>query len=50
VNDEEYQKDRGVPSEELETYAAEKHTERMEQIKDAARDLPNADELVALDG
>jgi hypothetical protein len=50
VNDDEYQEDRGVPSEELEMYAAEKHTERMEQVKDAARELPNVDELVALDG
>lgn len=49
VNDDEYQEDRGVPSEELEMYATEKHTERMEQVKDAARELPNVDELVALD-
>jgi len=49
VNDEEYQDDRGVPPEELEMYATEKHVERMEQVKDAARDLPNVDELVALD-
>lgn len=49
VNDEEYDEDRGVPSEELQMYAAEKHTERMEQVKDAARELPNVEELVALD-
>jgi ribonucleoside-diphosphate reductase beta chain len=49
VNDEEYQDDRGVPPEELEMYATEKHVERMEQVKDAARDLPGVDELVALD-
>ncbi|MDZ7687167.1 MAG: ribonucleoside-diphosphate reductase [Halobacteriales archaeon] len=49
VNDEEYQEDRGVPSEELEMYAAEKHIERMEQVKDAAKEMPGVEELVALD-
>jgi ribonucleoside-diphosphate reductase beta chain len=49
VNDDEYDEDLGVPPEELEMYAAEKHTERMEQVKDAARELPGVDELVALD-
>ena len=49
VNDDDYDENVGVPPEELEAYATEKHTERMEQVKDAARDLPNVNELVALD-
>lgn len=49
VGDDEYQEDRGVPSEDLTAYAAEKHTERMEHIKDAALEMPGVDELVALD-
>ena len=40
----------GLEENELAEYAIEKHTERMRQIKDAAVDIPDVDELVSLDG
>ncbi|CAI50624.1 probable ribonucleoside-diphosphate reductase beta subunit [Natronomonas pharaonis DSM 2160] len=49
VGDESFD-DVGIPPEELEAFAAEKHTERMEQIKDAAKSVPDLDSLTSLDG
>ena len=40
----------GVGPERLAEYAFDKHAERMEQIKDAATDIPDVDELVQLEG
>ncbi len=48
--DEDYQTDIGVQPAELEAYAAEKHIDRMNQIKDAARDIPDVDSLTRLEG
>ncbi|MFC7045977.1 ribonucleotide-diphosphate reductase subunit beta [Halobacteriaceae archaeon GCM10025711] len=42
--------EQAVPPEELTAYAVRKHTERMEQITDAASDIPTIDELTSLDG
>ncbi|MFC6991607.1 ribonucleoside-diphosphate reductase [Haladaptatus sp. GCM10025707] len=39
----------GPAAADLTTYAASKHTERMEQIVDAARDIPDVEALTALD-
>lgn len=48
--DEDYQTDIGVQPAELEAYAAEKHIDRMNQIKDAAREIPDVDSLTRLEG
>lgn len=50
VADQEFRSDVGIPLEDLETYAAEKHTERMQQIKDAAQEIPDVDTLTRLEG
>ncbi|MFB6172690.1 MAG: ribonucleoside-diphosphate reductase [Haloarculaceae archaeon] len=39
----------GVGPDRLAEYAIDKHAERMEQIKDAARDIPDVDDLVRLE-
>ncbi len=39
----------GLGEEELSAYAADKHTQRMQQIVDATADIPDVDELVRLD-
>ena len=55
TNDERFQPDedeeerQGLEDEELENYAIQKHAERMEQIKDAAADIPDVDDLVSLE-
>lgn len=48
--DEDYQTDIGVQPAELEAYAAEKHIDRMNQIKDAAQDIPDVESLTRLEG
>jgi len=48
--DERYDTDQGIQPEELEQYAAEKHIERMQQITDAATDIPDVDTLTRLEG
>ena len=50
TEDERYQSDEGLPPGELEQYAAEKHIERMQQITDAAADIPDVDTLTRLEG
>ncbi|THE64152.1 ribonucleoside-diphosphate reductase [Salinadaptatus halalkaliphilus] len=40
----------GLEDGELAAYAVEKHTDRMQQITDAAADIPDVDDLVALEG
>lgn len=39
----------GLGEEELTAYAAEKHLQRMEQLSDASVDIPDIEELVAID-
>jgi ribonucleoside-diphosphate reductase beta chain len=41
--------DAGLDDDELAEYALDKHAERMEQIKDAATDIPDVDDLVRLE-
>jgi len=50
TEDDRYQSDEGLPPGELEQYAAEKHIERMQQITDAAADIPDVDTLTRLEG
>ncbi|APX96930.1 ferritin family protein [Natronorubrum daqingense] len=40
----------GLQDGELAAYAVDKHTDRMQQITDAAADIPDVDELVRLEG
>jgi len=46
----EYQTNVGITPEELEEYGAGKHIERMQQITDAATDIPDVDTLTRLEG
>jgi ribonucleoside-diphosphate reductase beta chain len=48
--DEEYREDIGPSPEELQQFATEKHLQRMEQIKDAAEDVPDLESLTELEG
>jgi len=48
--DDPYVQDVGVSPAELEQFAAEKHLQRMEQIVDAAREVPDLDALTELEG
>ncbi len=48
--EDQYVEDVGISPEELQRFAAEKHVQRMEQIKDAAQDVPDLDSLTELEG
>jgi ribonucleoside-diphosphate reductase beta chain len=48
--EDQYVENAGPTPEELQQFAAEKHVERMEQIKDAARDVPDLESLTELEG
>lgn len=45
-----YVEDVGVSPDELRRFASEKHIQRMQQIKDAAEDVPDLDSLTELEG
>jgi ribonucleoside-diphosphate reductase beta chain len=48
--DDQYVNDVGPSPEELQQFATEKHLQRMEQIKDAAEDVPDLESLTELEG
>ncbi|MFW5963217.1 MAG: ribonucleoside-diphosphate reductase [Natronomonas sp.] len=48
--DDQYVDDVGPSPEELQQFATEKHLQRMEQIKDAAEDVPDLESLTELEG
>jgi len=48
--DDQYVEDVGPKPTELQSFATEKHIQRMEQIKDAAEDIPDLDSLTELEG
>jgi ribonucleoside-diphosphate reductase beta chain len=48
--DDQYTENVGPRPEELQAFATEKHIERMEQIKDAAEDVPDLESLTELEG
>jgi ribonucleoside-diphosphate reductase beta chain len=48
--EDQYVEDVGPTPEELQRFATEKHVQRMEQIKDAAEDIPDLDSLTELQG
>ncbi len=48
--DEQAAEDIGISPAELQQFAAEKHVQRMEQIKDAAQNVPDLDSLIELEG
>jgi ribonucleoside-diphosphate reductase beta chain len=48
--DDQYVEDVGPQPPELQAFATSKHVERMEQIKDAAEDIPDLESLTELEG
>lgn len=48
--DDQYVEDIGPQPTELQAFATDKHVERMEQIKDAAEDIPDLESLTELEG
>jgi ribonucleoside-diphosphate reductase beta chain len=48
--DDQYVEDVGPQPEELQSFATKKHVQRMEQITDAAADVPDLDSLTELEG
>lgn len=48
--EDQYIEDVGIPPDEMRQFAADKHIQRMEQIKDAAQEVPDIESLTQLEG